>query len=141
MVARKADAEWHGGLKDGNGTVSLESGAFKGQYSFTSRFESGTGTNPEELLGAAHAGCFSMQLSALLEKNGTKAERVHTTATVTVEAQGGGFAITKVHLACEGKVPGLDEPGFQKVAEEAKNVCPVSKALAGTSINLDAKLA
>jgi osmotically inducible protein OsmC len=140
MVARKAEAEWQGDLRSGQGRVSLGSGAWSGPYSFRSRFESGDGTNPEELIGAAHAGCFSMALAAGLSAAGHKPERIHTTATVHIEQQDGGFAIPRIRLVTEARIPGLDEAEFQKQAQTAKANCPVSKALAGTKIELEAKL-
>ncbi len=138
MMTRKSDAEWLGGLMDGSGTVKLGSGAYNGPYSFKSRFESGTGTNPEELIAAAHAGCFSMALSAALECTGHSPKRIHTTAAVKLEKDGDGFTITEIDLVTEGEVPGIDEATFVKIAEEAKKGCPVSKALAGPKINLKA---
>jgi osmotically inducible protein OsmC len=140
MAVRTAEAEWKGNLREGQGTVRLGSGAFEGRYSFPSRFESGQGTNPEELIGAAHAGCFSMALSAGLSKAGFIPTRIHTTAQVHLEPVEGGFAITKIELATEALVPGLDNATFQQQAEAAKKGCPVSKALAGTAITLTAKL-
>src|SRR5690606_23696868 len=140
MVARTAEAEWRGDLRGGNGQVSLGSGAYSGPYSFRSRFESGDGTNPEELIGAAHAGCFSMALAAGLSAAGHAPERIHTVATVHVEQQGSGFAIPRIELKTEAKVPGIDEATFKEQAEAAKANCPVSKALAGTTIELAAKL-
>lgn len=139
MPARKAEAQWSGGLKDGSGTVTLGSGAFNGKYSFSTRFEEGQGTNPEELIGAAHAGCYSMALSAGLEKAGHKPNSVQTTAKVHLSMEGGPN-ISKIELDTVGDVPGLDQAGFQKFAEEAKVGCPVSKALAATQITLTAKL-
>lgn len=140
MAVRIAEAEWKGNLREGQGTMKLGSGAFEGRYSFPSRFESGPGTNPEELIGAAHAGCFSMALSAGLSKAGFTPTRVHTTAKVHLEQVEGGFAITKIELATEAQIPGIDNPTFQQQAEAAKKNCPVSKALAGTAITLTAKL-
>ena len=140
MPVRKAEAEWRGGLKDGKGTMKVESGAFSGPYSFGTRFENAKGTNPEELIGAAHAGCFSMALSAALEKAGHKPNRVHTTASVKLDKVGEGFGITNIDLVCEAEVPGIDEASFRQQAEGAKANCPVSKALAGTKISLNAKL-
>jgi osmotically inducible protein OsmC len=140
MPARKSDARWEGSLKEGKGTMRLGSGAFEGPYSFPSRFEDGTGTNPEELLGAAHAGCFSMALSGQLSKNETPPESVETTATVHLEPKDGGFAITKIELKTVAVVPGLDDATFQELANNAKTGCPVSKALTGTEITLDATL-
>jgi osmotically inducible protein OsmC len=140
MVARKADAEWQGDLRSGKGQVSLGSGAYSGPYSFRSRFESGDGTNPEELIGAAHAGCFSMALAAGLSAAGHAPERIRTQATVEIEKQDSGFAITRIRLETEAKVPGIDEAEFREQAQTAKANCPVSKALAGTTIELDARL-
>ena len=120
--------------------MKMDSGAFEGQYSFSSRFEEGTGTNPEELIAAAHAGCFSMAFSGNLAKAGYTPDRVQTTARVSVEKVGEGFKITKVHLDTEAKVPGIDEQAFQEQAEAAKKGCPVSQALAGVEISLDARL-
>ena len=140
MVARKADAEWQGDLRSGKGRVSLGSGTYSGPYSFRSRFESGDGTNPEELIGAAHAGCFSMALAAGLSAAGHAPERIHTVATVDIEQQDGGFAIPRIRLETEARVPGIDQAAFKEHAETAKASCPVSKALAGTTIELEAKL-
>ncbi len=140
MAVRNADAQWSGGLKDGKGTMKLGSGAFEGPFSFKSRMEEGTGTNPEELIGAAHAGCFSMQFSAMLEHAGFPPDRIHTAAKVHFGPVDGGFAITKIELTTEGTVPGIDEAKFQELAQGAKAGCPVSKALAGTEITLNAKL-
>jgi len=140
MPIRKAEAEWKGGLKDGKGNLKLGSGAFEGPYSFRDRFEDGTNTNPEELIGAAHAGCFSMALSADLTAAGKPPERIHTVASVTLEKVADGFAITKIDLVTEAKVPGLSAADFQQRAEGAKKNCPVSKALAGTQITLKATL-
>jgi len=140
MATRNADAQWSGGLKDGKGTMKLGSGAFEGPFSFKSRMEEGTGTNPEELIGAAHAGCFSMQFSAMLEHAGFPPDRIHTSAKVHFGPADGGFAISKIELTTEGNVPGIDDAQFQELAAGAKANCPVSKALAGTEIALDAKL-
>jgi len=140
MATRSAEAEWKGNLLQGQGTMKLGSGAFEGKYSFPSRFESGAGTNPEELIGAAHAGCFSMALSAGLGKSGFTPTRIHTTAKVHLEKVGEGFAITKIELTTEAEIPGIDAKTFQEHAEGAKKGCPVSKALAGTEISLTAKL-
>lgn len=128
---RKASAAWQGGLKQGKGLLSTESGVLKeAPYSFTTRFEQGvTGTNPEELVGAAHAGCFSMALSAMLEQKGYAPERISTDATVSIEKQGEGWAVTSVQLDLVGIVPGIDEEQFRKIAEEAKAGCPISKLL------------
>jgi len=137
---RKASATWRGGLMDGNGILNSPSGVLSNTpYSFRTRFESEPGTNPEELIAAAHAGCFSMALSAQLGKAGMAPERIDTTATLTLEKQDAGFAITKVHLTCRAKIPGADAQKFQEVAEGAKNGCPVSKLLKA-QISLDARL-
>jgi osmotically inducible protein OsmC len=141
MPTRKAHARWEGSLKEGKGLVDFGNGAFQAPYSFTSRFENGTGTNPEELLGAAHASCFAMALSLILGKAGLKPDYVDATAHVTVSPQNGGFKITKSHLVCEARVPGIDSAAFMQHANAAKAGCPVSQALAGTEITLDAKLA
>lgn len=140
MAIRTAEAEWRGDLKAGQGTMKLGSGAFEGTYSFASRFEEGKGTNPEELIGAAHAGCFSMALSAGLAAAGYPPDRVHTTARVQLLKVGEGFAITRIDLKTEAKVPGIDEATFRQKAEDAKKGCPVSKALTGVEIGLDARL-
>lgn len=139
-MIRTSTAQWNGGLKDGNGTVKLGSGAYEGQYSFTSRFESGVGTNPEELIAAAHAGCFSMALSAGLGKAGINATRISTEAKVNFEKVGEGFSITRIDLITEGEVPGIDEATFLEHAEAAKKGCPISRALASVEITLSAKL-
>jgi osmotically inducible protein OsmC len=139
MITRHADAEWLGGVIEGSGTVKLGSGAYDGPYSFRSRFESGTGTNPEELIAAAHAGCFSMALSAALTGAGHPPTKIHTTASVKLEKDGDGFTITGIDLETEGQVPGIDEATFLATAEDAKKTCPVSKALAGPKITLTAK--
>jgi osmotically inducible protein OsmC len=140
MPIRTSDATWNGDLKSGKGTVRLGSGAFEGQYSFGSRFENGTGTNPEELIGAAHAGCFSMALAAGLGAAGYSPESVNTKADVHIDKVGDGFTITKIDLHTDASVPGVDDATFQKIAEETKATCPVSRALTGTEITLDAKL-
>lgn len=140
-MKRSASAHWAGNLKEGKGTVSTESGVLqKTQYSFGTRFENGPGTNPEELIAAAHAGCFSMALSAGLGRAGHPPKRVHTTAKAVLEKGEGGFAITRMELTTEAEVPGIDEKAFQEQAEAAKKGCPVSKALAGVNITLAAKL-
>jgi lipoyl-dependent peroxiredoxin len=141
MPARTATARWQGGLRDGNGAMRLGSGAFEGQYSFSSRFEEGTGTNPEELIGAAHAGCFSMALSAGLEAAGFPPRSVETTAKVDLEPGDGGFRISRIDLTTSAEVPSIDPATFQEQAETAKASCPVSKALAGVDIRLNASLA
>jgi lipoyl-dependent peroxiredoxin len=140
MAVRSAQAQWLGDLKSGNGTMKLGSGAFEGKYSFASRFEEAPGTNPEELIGAAHAGCFSMALAHILTEAGHAPERVSTQAKVHLGKSGEGFAITAIDLITEAKVPGIDEATFLKHAEDAKANCPVSKALAATPIRLEAKL-
>jgi osmotically inducible protein OsmC len=140
MAIRHANAVWEGTLKEGKGRMKFGSGAFDGAYSFASRFEEGTGTNPEELLGAAHAGCFSMAFSSGLTKAGFPPKRVATQANVHLEKVGEGFKITTIELVMEGDVPGIDEAKFMEVAEGAKKNCPVSQALAGVNIKLQAKL-
>jgi lipoyl-dependent peroxiredoxin len=141
MPARTGSARWEGGLQDGKGTVRLGSGAFEGPYSFSSRFEDGSGTNPEELIGAAHAGCFSMALSAGLERAGTPPTSVETTANVHLERADAGFRISRIDLDTTAVVPGIDDAAFQEQAATAKASCPVSQALAGTEITLTATLA
>lgn len=140
MAVRTSEATWEGGLLKGNGKMKLGSGAFEGGYSFSSRFEEGRGTNPEELIGAAHAGCFSMALSFMLEKAGYAPERVHTTARVHIDKVGEGFKITLIELDTSAKVPGIDEKKFLDQAEAASKGCPVSQALRSTEIKLKAKL-
>lgn len=137
MPIRTSSAEWKGTLKEGAGTMKLASGAYEGPYTFASRFESGKGTNPEELIGAAHAGCFSMFLAALLTDAGFPPKSIRTTAAVHLEA---GPTIAKVDLTTEASVPGIDAQAFQGHAEAAKKNCPVSKALAGPQLTLSAKL-
>jgi osmotically inducible protein OsmC len=140
MPIRKASAVWQGGLRDGKGTVKVESGLFEGPYSFSSRFEEGKGTNPEELIGAAHAGCFSMALSGVLGLKGIPPRRIETTADVLVEKVGQGFKITSIVLHTQAEVPGASDQSFLAAAEDAKANCPVSQALAGVKISLDARL-
>jgi lipoyl-dependent peroxiredoxin len=140
MPVRTASARWNGSLTEGKGTVALGSGAFEGQYSFSSRFEEGTGTNPEELIGAAHAGCFSMAFSGGLGRAGFTPDYIETTAKVHIVKDDGGFSITTIELSTRGSVPGIDDATFQKEAEAAKAGCPVSRALAGVDIILDAQL-
>jgi osmotically inducible protein OsmC len=140
MPTRTAHARWDGSLKTGKGRVDFGNGSFAGAYSFASRFEEGTGTNPEELLGAAHASCFAMALALMLGQAGFEPKYVDATAHVSVESREGGFKITRSHLVCEAEVPGIDRVTFVKHAEAAKAHCPVSQALAGTEITLDAKL-
>jgi osmotically inducible protein OsmC len=141
MPMRTAIAEWRGKLQDGEGKLELGSGAFEGRYSFSSRFEEGLGTKPEELLGAAHAACFSMALAASLARSGYDPKRVHTTAKVNLGRVGEGFQITSIELQAEAEVPDIDESKFNELAEAAKQNCPVSKALTGTHIGLQARLA
>lgn len=140
MPIRKSEAEWKGNLSHGSGRMKLSSGACEGQYSFSTRFEDESGTNPEELLGAAHAGCFSMALSHMLSEAGHIPDVVHTTAKVHIDKVDDGFRITTIELQTEGKVPGIDQETFQDKAEAAKEGCPVSQALAGVEIRLQAKL-
>lgn len=141
MPNRKASAVWEGGLKGGKGTFKGETGGIGGQYSFSSRFEEGTGSNPEELLAAAHAACFSMALSAQLEGNGTPPQRVETTAVCTVEKVGAGFKITTMKLTTRATVPNVDAGRFQELAAAAVEGCPVSQALKGNlNVQLDATL-
>ena len=139
---RTASAEWQGGLKDGKGTVSTGSGVLQQtQYSFSTRFENGVGTNPEELIAAAHAGCFTMALSAQLGEANLKPELLRTEAKVTLDKVEGGFGITAIHLTTEARIPGADEAAFHKAADAAKAGCPISKLFANnTEITLDAKL-
>ena len=137
---RTSEARWTGDLKAGKGTVKLGSGSYEGPYSFVSRFENGKGTNPEELLGAAHAGCFPMALSAALSAKGKIPTSVTTTATVHLGKSGAGFAITGIDLVTRGVVPGLSEAEFKQMAEETKTGCIVSRALASVPMTLDAKL-
>jgi len=141
MVARRSEAEWKGALRDGSGAVSLGSGAFRGDYSFVSRFENGSGTNPEELLGAAHASCFSMALSMVLGEAGFHPRSIKTSATVHISPSSDGFSIPRIDLVTVGDVPGIDLAAFSAHAETAKRGCPVSKALAAVEITLDARLA
>ncbi len=141
MPARKSEAVWEGTLKKGKGTMTVGNKVYEGPYSFASRFEQGTGTNPEELIGAAHAGCFSMALSMILEKAGYVPERIRTTARVHIDPIPEGFKITLIELETEGKVKGIDEKTFVEKAELAKKGCPVSMALAATEIRLVARLA
>jgi lipoyl-dependent peroxiredoxin len=140
---RTASAVWHGGLKDGNGKISTQSGVLKdSQYSFGTRFADGIGTNPEELIAAAHAGCFTMALSAQLSTANLPPTSIETKATVTFDKTDAGPTITKVHLATTAKVPGADQAAFDKAAQEAKTNCPISRLFKNnTDITLDAKLA
>ena len=143
MPTRKASAKWEGGLKGGKGTFTGESGAIGGQYSFSSRFETGVGSNPEELLAAAEAACFSMAFSGSLEKNGTPPTSIETNAACTVQpVEGGGFGITSIALDVNAAVPGIDDAKFQELAAATLTGCPVSKALHGNvKITVNAKLA
>ncbi|HVV47301.1 MAG TPA: OsmC family protein [Bryobacteraceae bacterium] len=139
-MVRTASAHWAGGLKDGKGTVSTASGVLKDtQYSFSTRFENGVGTNPEELVAAAHAGCFSMALSAQLGNAGMTAESIDTKASLTFEKTDAGFTVTSIHLETTVKIPGADQAKFDEAAQNAKKGCPISRLL-NTNITLDAKL-
>jgi osmotically inducible protein OsmC len=139
-MKRSASAEWKGSLKEGKGTISTDSKVLSNaQYSFSTRFEQGIGTNPEELIAAAHAGCFSMALSGQLGKAGLTAESIRTKATVSLDSVDGGFAITAIHLELVAKVPGADRAAFETAANNAKAGCPVSKVL-NAKITLDARL-
>jgi osmotically inducible protein OsmC len=141
MPKRTADATWNGTLTEGDGTMRLASGAYEGPYSFESRFEEGEGTNPEELIAASHAGCYSMALSGNLVRAGHEPERVDTTATVAIERAGDGFAITAIRLDTRARVAGIGDDEFQQVAEATKDGCPVSAALAAVgTMELDARL-
>jgi lipoyl-dependent peroxiredoxin len=139
-MKRKASAVWKGGLKDGKGSISTDSGVLSDtQYSFSTRFEDGIGTNPEELIGAAHAGCFSMALSGQLGNAGMTAESINTTATVTMEKTDAGFTVTEVHLDVTARIPGASEEAFNTAANNAKTGCPISRLL-NAKITMDAKL-
>jgi osmotically inducible protein OsmC len=140
MPTRQAEATWEGDLKAGKGSIKGSSGAINVSYSFGTRFGDTPGTNPEELLGAAHAGCYSMALAHTLASGGHVPKSVHTTAAVTIDAVPGGFKITKIKLTCEASVPGLDNAKFQETATAVKSGCPVSGALAAVPIELVAKL-
>ena len=141
MPTRNAEAEWKGNLAEGSGRLKVGSGAIDVPYSFKSRFEEGqSATNPEELIGAAHAGCFTMALTAQLSRQRITPTRIHTEAKVHLEKVGESFTITQIELATEADIPGIDDATFQKYAQDAKQNCPVSKALAGTEIHLTAKL-
>jgi lipoyl-dependent peroxiredoxin len=141
MPKRTAEARWDGSLQEGNGTMRMASGAYEGPYSFQSRFQEGDGTNPEELIAAAHAGCFSMALSGELGRAGHSAESVETTATVHLDKVEEGFGITRIELETRARVPGADDAEFQEIAERAKTGCPVSRALAAVdSIEVRASL-
>ena len=139
-MKRKASAVWNGSLKEGNGRISTETGTLKdAQYSFSTRFENGIGTNPEELIAAAHAGCFSMALSGQLTTAGHAPESINTTATVTMEKTDAGFTVTNVHLDVKAKVPGIDQAGFETATNNAKTGCPISRLL-NTQITMEATL-
>ncbi|MGD2251396.1 MAG: OsmC family protein [Anaerolineales bacterium] len=140
MPVRKAEAFWKGTLREGSGSLMLGSGMFEGPYSFPSRFEQGPGTNPEELLGAAHAGCFSMSLASGLSQAGLTPTQIHSTAHVHLEKTQMGFRITRIELDCQAEVPGIDPASFLEHAQTAKANCPVSRALAGVEITLKATL-
>jgi osmotically inducible protein OsmC len=140
MPKRTAEAHWEGSLLEGTGTLKLGSGAFEGQYSFSSRFENGAGTNPEELLGAAHAACFTMALAAALSRAETPPTSIDTSAKVYLERVESGFTISKIQLRTSARVPEIGEEDFLRLADEAKRNCPVSRALAGTQVTLDAAL-
>ena len=139
-MKRKASAVWRGGLKDGKGTISSESGVLKEtQYSFSTRFENGVGTNPEELIAAAHAGCFSMAFAAELGKAGITPEAIHTTATITLEKTDAGFTVTQSHLDVAARIPGADKDKVVEIANAAKAGCPISRLLKA-NITMDGKL-
>ena len=141
MAVRNAKASWQGGLTDGKGTMALGSGAFEGSFSFNTRMGDEPGTNPEELIGAALAGCYTMALNATLEKEGNKANDIKTEAHVHFGKDEGGFSISKIDLETKADVDGIEETEFQQIAERVKSTCPVSKALAAVPINLTASLA
>ena len=142
MPKRRAQARWEGPLQEGRGSMRMATGSYEGPYSFQSRFEEGDGTNPEELIAAAHAGCFSMALSGELGRAGHEPDSVETTATVHIEKADAGFKITRIELETEARVPGIDESDYQKAAEAAKEGCPVSQALAAVDdISVSARLA
>jgi osmotically inducible protein OsmC len=140
MPLRTASAQWNGPLVEGNGTMAFGSGAYEGQYSYGSRFEEGTGTNPEELIAAAHAGCFSMAFAGNLTRAGHNPEQVNSEAQVQLDKQADGFAITHIHLVTRARVPGIDDETFQRVAEETKVGCPVSQALKAVDLSVEATL-
>ena len=140
MPVRTADAEWKGDLPTGSGTIKTQTGSYNGAYSFGSRFEEGKGSNPEELIAAAHAGCFSMAFSNQLAKAGFPPDSVKTTAKVHLDKGEAGFSITRIELVTRAKVPGVDENTFREKAEAAKTGCPISKALQAVTITLDARL-
>lgn len=140
MPTRQSQAVWQGTLKDGNGTMQIGSGGFEVDYSFPSRFEDGTGTNPEELIGAAHAGCLSMALAHIIVQAGYTPERIATRANVHLDKSGDGFSISRIELETTARIPGMPDADFQAKADEAKSSCPVSRALAGLDISLTASL-
>jgi lipoyl-dependent peroxiredoxin len=140
MPDRSSSAVWEGDVQTGNGTMKIGAGAWEGPYSFKSRFEDGKGTNPEELIAAAHAGCFSMALSGALTRAGHPPKRIETTAKVALEKAEAGFRIPRINLETQATVPGIDAAKFQEIAEQAKQNCPVSKVLAGAEIALKATL-
>ena len=141
MPTRTAKAAWEGGIRSGKGTLEVESGTLKTQYNFSGRFESGGGSNPEELLAASEAACFSMALSGNLERNGTPATRIETSAACTVDKAGDGFKITTMKLTVRATVPNIDDAKFQQVAEQTKKTCPISMAIIGNvDLQMDAKL-
>jgi len=140
MATRSSNAQWEGDLKSGKGTMTVGKGAYTGPFTFASRFEDGQGTNPEELIAAAHAGCFSMAFSNELSKAGFVPTRVATMAKVHLEKEEGGFAISHIDLDCQAKVPGIDNAKFQEIAAAAKKGCPISKLFTGAQINLTANL-
>ncbi len=140
MPIRSADAVWEGELQGGKGTMRFGGGAFEGQYSFSSRFEEGTGTNPEELIAAAEAGCFSMALSGALGRNGTPPTKIETTARVHLEKAEVGFHVPLIELVTTADVPGIDDAEFQRIAADVKQTCPISKLLATAEITLEATL-
>jgi osmotically inducible protein OsmC len=140
-MVKNGSAVWKGGLKDGGGTISTETGVLNNApYGFKARFETGPGTNPEELIGAAHAGCFSMAFSLILGNAGLTADYIKTNAAVTLDKVGDGFEITKIHLTVNAKIPGANDAKFQELANMAKTGCPVSKVLKAATITMDAKL-
>ena len=140
MTIRKAEANWRGSLREGAGELALESGAFRGPYTFRARFEQGAETNPEELLGAAHAGCFTMAMTAMLARQQLAPTEIRTTAAVHLVQDKNGVSIPRIELTTRARIPGLDAERFAALADDAKRNCPVSKALAGVEITLDAKL-
>jgi len=140
MPKRKADAHWENSIQEGNGTMRLGSGSYEGPYSFQSRFHEADGTNPEELIGAAHAGCFSMALAGFLGRAGHEPESVETSATVQLDKEGDGFTISRIDLHTRARVPGIDQAQLEEQAQAAKEGCPVSKALAGVEIGMEAEL-